>query len=293
MKTNILLKRSSILMIAAISFVTSCNDVERISAEDSQDLSEEAMTYSYYQDIGDMVGVAIEAPTEAQYNGGRMKGTFQVTDTRFTCDGSPLTLTINTGSILPGNPDPSGSIVVDFGTGCTDLRGNVRSGKLVIIYRGRRFMPNSTLIVSGRDYTFNGVKLEGTLNIKNVTGSTDTSPRFNSILSAGKATFEDGTVAERRSNVTTQWVRGATPDENRLIIEQGSTAEGITRLGRDYSVTIDKQLEYKRFCGIAVSGIKHYLIDNQKEITIDYGEGECDKEVKVTVNGVVRNLRVK
>ena len=291
MKTNSLLKRCSILMMVAISVVTSCNDEERITGEDSQDLSEEAVTDSYFQDIDDMVGVAIETPTEAQYSSGRTKATFQVSDSRFRCDGAPLTVTLNTGTTSTA-ASPRGSIIVDFGTGCTDARGNVRSGSLVLLYSGKRFQPGSLIIVSARDYSINGVKLEGTRNIKNVTGSSDTSPRFNVTLADGKATFEDGTVAERKSDFTTQWVRGATPGDDKLIIEQGSSAEGITRIGRDYTVSIDEQLEYKRFCGIAVSGIKRYLIDNQKEITLDYGDGECDREVKVTVNGVVRNLRV-
>ena len=291
MKTNSLLKRSSILMMVAISLIVSCNDEERITGEDSQDLSEEAVTDSYFQDIDDMVGVAIETPTEAQYSSGRTKATFQVSDSRFRCDGAPLTVTLNTGTTST-LASPRGSIIIDFGTGCTDARGNVRSGSLVILYSGKRFQPGSFILVSSRDYTINGIKLEGTRNIKNVTGSSDTSPRFNVTLADGKATFEDGTIAERQSNFTTQWVRGATPAEDKLIIEQGSSAEGITRIGRDYTVSIDEQLEYKRFCGIAVSGIKRYMIDNQKEITLDYGDGECDREVKVTVNGVVRNLRV-
>jgi hypothetical protein len=291
MKTNALLKRSSILMIGAISLISSCNDEERITAEDSQDISEESITDSYFQDMDDMVGVAIQAPTEAQFSGGRTKGTFQVSDARFHCDGAPLTITVETG-ITSTASMPRGGITIDFGTGCTDVRGNVRSGKIVIMYSGRRFMPNSFLIVSGRDYTINGVKLEGTRTITNVTGSTDVAPRFNVVLPNGKATFEDNSVAERKCNITTQWIRGATAAEDKLIVEQGSWAEGITRAGRDYKVTIEEQLEFKRFCGIAVTGIKHYLIGNQKEVTLDYGDGECDREVAVTVNGVARNIRV-
>jgi len=41
-----------------------------------------------------------------------------------------------------------------------------------------------------------------------------------------------------------------------------------------------------------VEGIKKYLIDGSKEITIDYGDGTCDKSVVITVNGISRSLSV-
>jgi hypothetical protein len=291
MKTKILLKRSSILMIAAISLITSCNDEERITGQDSQDISEEAVTDSYFQDMDDMAGVAVEAPSETEYSGGRVQSTFQVLDSRFRCDGSPLTLTLTRGANSTPSA-PNGVITVDFGTGCTDLRGNIRSGKLTFTYNGRRFMPNSTVVITGQNYVINGVKLEGTRTLTNVTGSTDVSPRFTAVLTGGKATFEDNSQATRESTITWQWIRGTSPSDDKLIIDQSSKANGTTRAGRNYEVSLLKQLEYKRFCGIAVSGIKRYLVNGQKEITVDYGDGDCDKEVTVTVNGVVRNIHV-
>lgn len=286
-----LLKRSSVLMIAAIAFATSCNDEERVTAQDTQDISEEAVTDSYFQDMDDMAGVAVEAPEESDYSGGRTKSTFQVTDTRFRCDGSPLTLTLErSANSTPAAP--SGTITVDFGTGCTDLRGNTRSGKLIFIYNGRRFMQNSTVVITGQNYAINGVKLEGTRTITNLQGSSTGSPKLNAVLTDGKATFEDGKQATRESNITWQWVRGTNATEDRLLIDQTSTASGTTKGGRNYTVNLLEALEYKRFCGIAVSGIKRYVINGEKEITLDYGDGNCDNEVTVTVNGIVRNIRV-
>lgn len=278
-------------MIAVISLVTSCNDEERITAQDSQDISEEAVTDSYFQDMDDMAGVAVESPSENEYSGGRTKSTFQVSDTRFRCGATPLTLTIERS---PNSTPtiPIGVITVDFGTGCTDLRGNTRSGKLIFNYHGRRFSENSTVVITSQNYTINGVKLEGTRTVKNLPGSTLGAPKLNAVLTGGKATFEDGTHATRESDITWQWIRATDPADSRLIIDQNSTANGITKAGRNYEVSLLEPLEYKRFCGIAVSGIKRYIINDEKEITLDYGDGECDKEVTVTVNGVVRKIRV-
>ena len=87
-------------------------------------------------------------------------------------------------------------------------------------------------------------------------------------------------------------MRAENPTNDYLLIDQLSTASGTTRGGRSYSVSLLEGLKYKRFCGIAVDGIKKYVLDEEKEIVIDYGNGECDKAVTITVNGVTHNINV-
>jgi hypothetical protein len=289
MKNNKLLKSVSILTVTFTALAFSCKDEERITAQDTQDISEEAVTDSYFQDMDDMAVVAIDAPSDEEFGSGRTKGTITVNDNRFRCDGSPLTVTLER---INANPDsPSGIITVDFGTsGCEDFEGNVRKGKLVFTYNGRRYVSGSTVVTTGVDYSINGVKLEGTRTLTNV--STGNTPRFTAVLANGKATFEDGSVAERESTITWQWIKAAIPADHKLIIDQSSEASGTTRGGRAYEVSLLEDLTYQRFCGIAVSGIKQYVIEGEKEITIDYGDGTCDRAIQITVNGVTRNISV-
>jgi hypothetical protein len=187
---------------------------------------------------------------------------------------------------------PHGIITVDFGTGCIDNRLNVRKGKLKFAYNGRRFQPGSTVVLTTDNYSINDIKLEGTRTSTNVQGSTSAAPKFNVVLSNGKATFPDASIAERESDITWEWIRAANPSDDYLIIKSNSTASGTTRGGRSYDVSLVEDLKYKRFCGIAVDGIKRYIIDEEKEIVIDYGDGTCDKAVMITVNGVTRNISV-
>jgi hypothetical protein len=177
--------------------------------------------------------------------------------------------------------------------GCMDSRGNIRAGKLTFTYNKWRFQPGSTITTTTNDYIINGVMLQGTRTLTNVAGSTEQAPKFRAVLVDGKATFlADGTIATRESDITWQLTRGATNGDDYLTIDQSSVANGTTRGGRTYSVSLTKSLKYQRFCGIAVEGIKNYLIDNEKVITIDYGSGECDKSLVITVNGISRNLNV-
>ena len=293
MKMNNLNARiTALVIVGAISLLTGCQDEDRLTVADTQDIIEEALTDSYFQDMDDMAGVAINAPTEDAYNsGGRIATTITISDDRMSCNDIIITIDKRDGSTLDS---PRGVMVVDFGTtGCPDARGNIRTGKIIFTYEGKRFQPGSTVVTTVENYTINGVKLEGTRTLTNVTGSDSQSPRFNVVLANGKATFiADGTVAERESNITWQWHRGQTFADDYLEIDQSSLASGVTRGGRTYAVSLTKALKYKRFCGIAVEGIKKYVIDGTKQIVIDYGDGECDKKITVLVNGNNKSLTV-
>src|SRR3990170_2518270 len=285
---NLTTKIVSLTLIAMVGLFSSCKEEDRLTASDTQDVSEEAMTDSYYQDTDDIGGKAIESPDDQEYSGGRKAGTITIMDDRFACAGVAISIDA-TGNI----DNPKGVITVDFGVlGCSDSRGNIRKGKIKFAYTGRRFQPGSTVITTFENYTINDIALQGTRTSTNVQGSTNDAPKFNVILTNGKAVFSDGSFAERSSNITWEWIRATNPVDDELVILEESTANGLTRGGRSYSVTLVGDLKYKRFCGIAVDGIKKYLIDNDKEIVVDYGDGACDKSVVVTVNGVTKTHTV-
>lgn len=284
------LKFSAIALVAGVLFLSSCKEEEdeRLTLRDTADLSEEALTDAYFQDLDDMAGIAIETPTPTEFSGGRTSGSITIQDHRFECDGIVVSVEPDATSTTE---HPKGILTIDFGTsGCHDLRGNIRTGKLIFAYDGQRFTPGSTVVTTTDNYFINGVKLEGTRTLTNQSNSTSEAPRFNVVLSNGKATFADGLFATRQSNITWQWNRAESPLDDNLQIESTSTASGTTRGGRDYAVMLLENLVYKRHCGIAVDGIKKYTIDGEKEITLDFGDGTCDRTFVVTTNGVTREI---
>lgn len=281
----------SLGFIIATSRLTACQEEDRLNVQDAQDINEEALTDSYFNDVDDMGNVSFQATGDQYAPAGRVAGeiTIVVNDERLECEGVTVTLVVADDATVE---IPKGTITVDFGTlGCTDAKGNIRKGKVQYAYVGRRFQPNSTVTITPIDYYINGVKLEGTRVVTNITNSTEEAPKFNAVLTNGKATFPDGSIATRESNITWSWVKGATRLLDKLVIDDVSTANGTTRGGRAYTVSLLEDLTYDRTCFIAVDGIKKYVLDGQKEIIIDYGTGDC-REVSVTVNGVTRSLRV-
>lgn len=286
------------VMLAGFMFLASCEDKLDFSTTDSQNVENEAASDGYFEDTDDMSTLAVSAD-DGTLSGSREGGNARVVsktklDLRFACETTTVTLVFAADS----KPDvPHGTITVDFGTaGCTDAKGNIRKGKINIEFKGKRFLPNSTITTTLDNYSINGVKLEGTRTVTNITGSTETAPKFQIVLTGGKATWSDGTTATREVNRTREWIRATNPLADVWNVE--GTASGTNRNGKVYEMKITKTLVYKRECAInnkvfmAVQGTKELTVDGKK-VTIDYGAGDCDKLVTITVNGKTKEVEVR
>lgn len=288
MKPNNFLKSLTIIITMAVfSFVTSCDDENRITGDDSKDISEDALTDSYYEDADDLASVSLDASSNDQLGGQNAEGS-RVSEAIIITVNDQRKCIGETGIVVSIEPNvdstpasPSGKMTIDFGTGCTDSKGNTRKGKLVFVYNGRRFLPGSTVVLTPEEYYINDIKLEGTRTITNISGSTEAAPKFEVTLTNGKATFPDGSVALRQATFTREWIRAASPLNDELRIE--GNASGTARSGRDYTVVIEETLVFKRNCGgLPVSGVKLFTVDG-KNININYGNGDCDRSVTYTV----------
>jgi len=297
LKSSIVLKAASTVAIALVLLVSSCKkDTELLNASDTQNLNSEAVSDSYSDENNDISNIAIGGVTDLQYAGARTEGD-PVTnlgdlDDRLKCATIMITRTPNST-----RDNPSGSIVVDFGSGCTDARGVVRKGKITITYAGKRFFPGSTIVTTFQDFFRNGVKVEGTHTLTNVTSTNVSYPRFNVVIAGGKLTFPDGKTITREQNFTREWQRATNPTQDKWVIVAGSSASGTNKSGKTYSMNVTKDLVYSRACQIsnkvfiAVSGTKVFVTDS-RTYTVDYGNGDCDNDITVSVNGVSKTITV-
>lgn len=275
-------------LLAGASLLEACKD-EVVGRADLEAVPEEALTESFYQDLDDLSNVALQEPTDNQYAGGRTTATITVDDDRFDCNNVVVTVQPASGSTLQ---NPQGVITIDFGTiGCADPRNVLRRGKLHVAYSGRRFMPNSRIIITPENYSVSAVKIEGIRTSVNVSASTEAAPSFHVTLTDGRATFPDGTAMTRTSDITWTWKRNENPLDDERIVSAGSTASGTTRTGVAYSVSVDEDLVYQRTCLIAVDGVKDYIINNTKDISVDYGYEDC-QHVSITANRITKGVKV-
>ncbi|MFN5072225.1 MAG: hypothetical protein ACK576_02515 [Cyclobacteriaceae bacterium] len=281
--------------ILSVGLFWSCSeDPFELTASDSENVANEAITEAYLEDVDDMSALAVVAEPGSltgsrQASGGRGE---KPDDGRFTC--ATVTLEFAGDNSLQ---NPHGFITIDFGAGCTDPRGNVRKGKIVVEFLKRRFSLGSKIITELRGYSINGISIEGVRTVTNVTESLS-APKFNITLTGGKVTWPDGSFATRETNHFRTWVRNANPtlDEIRVY----GAAAGSNRRGKVFKVEVSSAdpLVYKRECALsnrifmAVAGTRKLTIDG-KLISIDYGDGACDRLVTITINGRSREIEVQ
>ena len=270
---------SLFLFALAITFFVSCNDEPSVTpdAEDSETALFDSQE-DYYGDDGDDVALTVLGEDEGI-------GSKTSTDSRLTC-----AVVTRTGS------KEAGSISVDFADGCTDPRGNVRRGRIVITYAGRWNIPGSSWTIRFEGYSINGIAIAGTRTVTNISESTEGIQSFTVELEDGTMTWPDGSIARRRLHHRREVHRDGNNILNRLIIY--GTAEGNHRNGRVFYIEILEPLIYDRECAsegtiIPVEG-KKLIKHGEREITVDYGDGTCDNVVTITnKNGRTWRYEVK
>ncbi|MAE86293.1 MAG: hypothetical protein CMB80_26395 [Flammeovirgaceae bacterium] len=187
-------------------------------------------------------------------------------------------------------------ITIDFGDGCEDRNGTVRSGIIRIAYNELRNVPGAYRIVTFEDFFVDSVGVEGTRTLTNISELSDSLSRtFEIKLEGGKLSFPDGTTMtrdsefERTSYLTDGW-------SNAYVTLTGG-ATGTLIGGTEYTMSILDEIVIKRACRedavvIPVSGVKE-IVSGENVVTIDYGDGSCDNYVDITVNGETTTREVE
>ena len=273
---------SAMMFFLIAAFVTSCNeDDTQVGFTDSQNVASEVSTDSFYEDAEDISSTAAMAPDNAL--GGRSSGL----DDRF-CDNVKIIMMKKVAT----NPD---TIVIDFGTSCVDPRGNFRKGKIIIVFSAGRLQVGSSITTTFDNFSVNDVKIEGTRTVK----LTSINPVIHEItLESGKITWTDKTTATRTAHHFRKWDTKGTVDrlDDEMSLLKDGTASGTNRTGKTYDMQITKDIVFKSSCFkqktfLPVSGEKIIEIDG-KSMLVNFGEGICDNLVKVTVNGVTKEVTV-
>lgn len=168
-------------------------------------------------------------------------------------------------------------ITINYGEGCSGYYGSTRKGKIIITVSGRRNVENSTRVVTFVDYYFNGIKVDGTHEVKNLGLNSDQNAEFSVKLTDGILTLPDGKTIERSFVHNREWVAGYGTriiwDDECLIT---GTAAGKNIKGVSYANTITSALHWKRVCEFFVSGVIRFEVDGVEPVELDYGTGECD-----------------
>jgi hypothetical protein len=236
-RINVFKTTAAMLVVFALSFSCSQDELENAGDPEDNALTDAEVSEDYYND--DTEEITLSAISSVDLDGGKVKDN----DQRLQC-----AVVTRTGD------DTSGTITIDYGTGCTGERGNVRKGKIIISYVGRWNVSGSYWTVTTDNYFINDVAVAGLRTVRNISTSEGVQT-FEITMENGTLTFPDGAVATRIVHKTRELERDSNSILKRLIIY--GTAEGNNRNGRGYSIRILERLIYDRSCEdvfIPVSG---------------------------------------
>lgn len=263
MKTKIFL---FILSAAFISFTSCTKDSTPLEQDSVELVDDNAVTDVAFDDIYSTVDNASQILENALGKG------YSKSSAIVLADSCPLVTVDNLSSTVWPK-----IITINYGAGCNGYYGSTRKGKIIITVSARRTVLNSTRTVTFDNYYFNGIKVEGTKEVKNLGPNSSQNVVFSVKLTGGKLSLPDGKTIERSFDHKREWIAGFSTkiiwDDECLVT---GTATGKNINGVAYTNTILTALHWKRVCEFLVAGVIKFDREGVEAVELDYGQGECD-----------------
>jgi hypothetical protein len=277
------MKTKTFLMIAAFVMLpfSSCTKDSDSIDQTSVDLADDnAVTDLAFEDVFNTVDNA----TVIMEN---LMGIAKSLDLETVLTDSCPSITISAGTFPK-------TITINYGTSCSGFNGSTRSGKIIINVTDKRTVTNATRTVTFDNYYFNGIKIEGIKEIKNLGPNNNQNMVFSDKLTGGKLTLPGGKTIERTTThqreFTAGWNTKTIWDDECLIsgVATGKNINGIT-----YTNTILTPLHWVRACEFIVSGTVKFERTGVTPIVLDYGTGTCDAKATVTRGTQTKDIILK
>lgn len=211
-----------------------------------------------------------------------VSGLFELGSTTNTNHGRCFTITVvpNIPHVFPK------TVTIDFGTGCLGRDGKFRKGKIVSIYTNPMVIPGAKVSTTFIGYHVDSFKIEGTHITENT--STSNMQGWNIKVIRGKIT---NTVSNRWKEWNSvkdvlQIAGNGTPNfplDDVYRIEGSAT--GSNSGGHTWASQIVEPLIKKFSCPWIVKGTVRLMRDGRPAL-LDYGNGVCDNQAILYINGV-------
>lgn len=184
-------------------------------------------------------------------------------------------------------------LTIDFGnTGCTGQDGRTRTGKIICEFTGWYRQQGTVITTTLDNYHVNSNLVEGTHIVTNEGRDADNNIYFSINVVGASITTPDGTI-EWTSSRTRTWVEGEgttwwTDGLNGIlddVYEVDGFANGVNIEGNAFSAEITEPLRVQIGCRWVTQGKLELTPQNLSTRTVDYGDGNCDNQASVEVNG--------
>jgi len=183
---------------------------------------------------------------------------------------------------------------IDFGTNnCTLYNGNEVRGKIILTFTNDFDAATRTISYSFDNFYHNDRHVEGNRTVIKsiVNGHPHAEISLNMIV-----TLTNGTVFTRVGDRVRDFISGFdTPFflSDDVFSITGSWATTVSTTGITHTATINSPVIVKWNCAHIVSGTITFVrsSDNASAI-LDYGNGDCDDDATLTINGNVYNINL-
>jgi len=257
------------VMMAALLMFSSCKKNNPVD-NDFNAVKDDAFAESTFDNVTNLADEAYALSTS---------GHFKSSDNIFLGDCATVTLDTTTFPY---------EMIIDFGdTNCLGTDGRYRRGKIIVTFTGRYWHPGTIITTTFDEYYVNDNQVEGTKVVTN-NGFNDAGNMNWDIAVNGMITLANGEgTITWNSQRNREWIEGISTPFNRwdnIYLITGD-AHGERANGLHWTRQITNPLRIELACRFIVSGTVKVIPQGKPVRILDFGDGNCDNEATVTVNG--------
>jgi len=274
------------------------NIVEQKEIELSQFASEgDAFSEQSYSHIfDDVIGMSDEVGVMGSGIFGREYGL----DTAQRC------FTVRIERPLAPQPFPMIVTITFPQSGCMGPDGRVRRGQIKTVYTNRLMIPGAESVTTFLNYSVDSVTVGGTYKIKNIVDPVQIMifpPQYNHkwlvTVVGGRLGYPNGDVVEWNSTKTIEQIEGShTPILRDDIFKKTGNSSGQSVRGlrsTSWLSEITEPLIRRNTCRWIVKGkirtVRRNILNTSPWVAVlDFGDGRCDNQATLNVNGNIRTI---
>ncbi len=296
MKLNTGSARILLLMMALTSFIfTSCEKEQ--SGNQEQQEAEASRTSAETSAEAENIFSQVFDDAYGANNEVGLEGTGVFWNRTDTLNPTLRCFTVTVIRLNPPAPFPV-KIIVDFGNGCLGPDGHTRRGKIITVYTGRLIHPGSVAETTFDNFFVDSTKVEGVHRIENITPPTMIPlniRKFKVDVTNGKLLRPNGNYIHWNSHKVLTQIDGMgtpmIPHDDAFRIE--GQASGTTKRGNlivAWQATIVEPLIRRFSCRWIVKGRVRIVrantaTTNTSMAILDFGNGQCDNQATLSING--------
>lgn len=284
--------KTAILLFSSAIFITSCTKKDdEVNPFDQEETKKESQLDKLSDDVTDIIDNQFEVQSTTKMS--------SIAGKNVNLAAAPLP------SILPAcatvttvlSPTPSATVspttwirTIDFGTtGCAVFNGAVLKGKLIVSGSLNYLAQNQTLSYSFDGFKYNDIAITGNKTVtRSIQATTllQTPHPVATITLDLTATYPNGNVYNRVGSRTREMVEGFTTPAIRIDNVFKVTGSWTTNAPNgNRSVSISSPLKIVIACQYKLVEGTITLVKNNNNAVINYGDGTCDNQATISING--------